>query len=420
MTIEPKNSPWGKKSSKEVKSNSSDNQGGEESSSNESWENGSLGGANRYKRSTGSRGSEPPELDEMVRKGQEKLKSLLPDGLNGRFISLIILVVIGIWAATGIYRVGPSERGVELVFGKYTETTLSGLHYNFPRPIGEVYIPSVDAQRRLNVGFIGDDSGKGGQSISDIPEESIMLTSDENIVDLDFTVLWRISDPELYLFAIREPESTIKIVAESAMREVVGQTTFDAAVTKGRQEIEEKTLVLMQKILDDYKSGVIVERIELQASDPPKEVIDAFNDVQRARQDRDRLSNEAEAYANSIVPQARGEAERLLREAEGYKESLIQNAKGEAQRFNSVYDTYRQAPDVTRQRMYLETMGNVYRNSNKVILDQHSGKKGDNQGVVSYLPLTDLLKLDKGAKPATGAGSATVTGPATVNNSQSN
>ena len=389
-----KNSPWGGNrpnkgfSKGNASKKNDDGEAGGSASNESSWgefnnqRSSNFGGGNFG-------GGNPPEIDDVLQKMQDGIRRLLPGGLNNRLFMLILIVGVSLWAATGIYRVGPAERGVELVFGKYSETTLPGLHYNYPAPIGEVFLPSVDLQRRLNVGFRSQEVGRSSQVPSDIASESIMLTADENIVDLDFTVFWRIGDPRLFLFAVRDPESTLKVVAESAMREVVGQTTFDLAVTRGRDEIEQKTLQVMQDILDSYESGVLVESIELQASDPPSDVIDAFNDVQRARQDRDRLRNEAEAYANSVVPEARGQAERLLREAEAYRERLVQEAKGEAQRFLSVYESYRQAPEITRQRMYLEVLGRIYQTSNKVIIDPDIASEGG-QGVVPYLPLNEL------------------------------
>ena len=392
-------SPW---DNKEGDNKGGDNKAGndgehhQDEQSSQSYDNvESLWQNNARKRSKAgsyrSNGGEPPEFDEIIGKVQHMMERMMPSGFNPNLIILILVVMGGIWAATGIYRVGPAERGVELVFGKYTETTLPGLRYNYPAPIGEVFLPSVDLQRRMNVGFRSQESLGNNQSQTDIASESLMLTSDENIVDLDFTVFWRIGDPRYYLFYVRDQEATLKVVAESAMREVIGQTTFDRAVTTGRDAIEQNTLEVMQRILDSYQSGILVEAVELQASDPPADVIDAFNDVQRARQDRDRLSNEAQAYANSIVPQARGEAERMLREAEGYKTRLIEEAKGEAQRFQSVYDSYESAPEVTRQRMYLEVLGKVYRQADKIVVDPEISGQGG-QGIVPYLPLNELNK----------------------------
>ena len=323
-----------------------------------------------------------PDIEDMLRKGQERFKKFSPMG-GGRGLALVALVVAGVWLASGVYRVEPGQEGIELVFGKLWERTSPGLHYNYPAPIGVVLKPEVERSRRLNIGYrsFGDNS-----AIRDISEESLILTGDENIVDMDFTVFYRVLDAVDFLFNMQNPERTVKIAAESAMREVVGQAKFDSVVTDGRADIEQKAAVLLQTTLDNYASGILIERVELQKSDPPTQVIDAFNDVQRARQDRDRLRNEAEAYANSIVPQARGGAEQTLREAEGYRDKLILEAQGEAARFVQVYDEYHKSPDVTKWRMFMETLGSVTANAEKVLMDENGS------GVVPYLPLPELGK----------------------------
>ena len=303
-------------------------------------------------------------------------------------IVIALIVAFAVWVFSGFYRVQPGELGIELVFGAYWETSDPGLHYNFPYPIGEVETPQVQQSRRADVGYrTSDFTGIRDQAQQEVPEESLILTGDENIVDMDFTVFWRIKNAQEYLFMIRDPEGTVKAVAESAMREVIGQTRFDQAVTVGREAIEVQSAGEIQAILDSYRAGIEVERVVLQQSDPPIEVIDAFNDVQRARQDRDRLRNEAEAYANTILPEARGEAQRILRAAEGMRERLIKEAEGEAQRFNSVYLAYKLAPEVTRKRMYLEAIGEVIGRSTKIIIEEDGGS-----GVVPYLPLPEISK----------------------------
>jgi membrane protease subunit HflK len=222
-----------------------------------------------------------------------------------------------------------------------------------------------------------------------VPEESLILTGDQNIVDIDFTVQWKIKDAGKFLFNIRDPRATVKVAAESAMREVVGQREFDWAVQgEGRGEIQAVTKGLLQKILDSYEAGIEVREVQLQQSDPPKEVLDAFNDVQRARQDKERLQNEAEAYANSIVPEARGRSEQMIQQAEAYKQQQISEAQGEAQRFLSVYKAYKAAPDVTRRRMYLETFGEIFGSANKIIMDSGAS----NSGIVPYLPLPEVQR----------------------------
>ena len=328
--------------------------------------------------------NDPADIEEIIRQGQERFKRFSPGGgFSGKTFAIVASVIAVIWLASGIYRVEPGQEGIELVFGKLWERTAPGLHYNYPSPIGQVITPEVERSRRMNIGYrsFGDSA-----NIRDVAEESLILTGDENIVDMDFTVFYRINDAVNFLFNMQNPENTLKIAAESAMREIVGQTRFDSVVTDGRASIEQRTALLLQETLNTYNSGLLIERVELQKSDPPSQVIDAFNDVQRARQDRDRLRNEAEAYANSIVPQARGEAERTLREAEAYRDRLLKEAEGEASRFNQVYIEYAKSPEVTLNRMYMETVGEVMGKAEKVLLDSN------NSGVIPYLPLPELGK----------------------------
>lgn len=355
------------------------------------WGGGGRGGS-------GGPGGQPPDLEDLIRKGQERVRGMIPGGgASPAVIGLVIVVAIAAWLATGFYRVQPGQQGVALIFGKVVNETIPGLRYNLPAPIGEVYTPQVEELRRVDVGFrgAGEISSRRSTAERDILEESLMLTSDQNIVDMDFTVFYQIKSAREYLFNIRGQEETVKVAAESAMREIVGQTTFDQAVTAERQQIEDKTQELLQKTLDQYGAGILIANVQLQKSDPPGEVIDAFNDVQRARQDKDRLQNEAQAYANSIVPVARGLAEKDIREAEAYREQQIQEAQGEASRFVSIHDAYLTAPDVTRRRMYLETIGAVLGSAHKVIIDQDS----NGSGVVPYLPLPEIEKR----QPRTGA-----------------
>lgn len=357
------------------------------------WGGGSGGGG-------GAGGRPPPDIEEMLRKGQERVRTMIPGGgASPKIIILLVVVAALLWLATGFYRVQPGQQGVALIFGKVVKSTPPGLDYNLPAPIGEVFTPQVDLSRRVDIGFRGaGEVSRGRSSERDVLEESLMLTGDQNIVDMDFTVFWKINDASKYLFNIRVPENTVKVVAESAMREVVGQTKFDVAVTTGREAMQDKTRELMQAILNQYESGIEITTIQLQKSDPPNEVIDAFNDVQRARQDRDRLRNEAEAYANSIVPVARGLAEKDIQQAQGYRERQIQEAQGEADRFISVYEAYKVAPEVTRRRMYLETLGEVLGSARKVIIDQ----KGGGSGVVPYLPLPEIQKRREEDKKEAG------------------
>ncbi len=355
------------------------------------WSNQNGGGDDGRGPWGGGGGKRPPDIEELLRRSQDRVKQFIPGGGGGgKLLVLLLILAVAGWAVFGgFYRVQPDEQGVELVFGEWVNTTGPGLHYNYPSPVGEVYRPKVTQVNKIDIGYRTVSDGRSRQGTQrDVPEESLILTGDQNIVDIDFTVLWRIKDAGKYLFNIRNPDATVKVAAESAMREVVGQTSFDDAVTIGRESIESRTKILLQAILDDYGAGIDIVDIQLQQSDPPRDVIDSFNDVQRAKQDRERLQNEAQAYANSIVPEARGEAEKLVQEANAYREKLIKEADGEGQRFLSVYESYRLAPEVTRRRMYLEAMGDVFADADKVIIDTGAG----GTGVVPYLPLPELRK----------------------------
>ena len=338
----------------------------------------------------GGGGNASPDFDEMIRKAQERLKRLFPGGGGGSYkgIVLIGIAILGLWLLTGFYRVQPGEQGVTLLFGKWVGTTGPGLNYFLPAPIGEVIKPNVERTNQIEVGYRGT-GGAGNGGARDVPEESLMLTGDQNIIDIDYVVQWRISDAGAYLFNVRDPENTIKLASESAIREVIGKTSLEEALTVGRVRVEEQTRNLLQSIMDGYDSGIFIAEVKMQKVDPPRDVIDAFNDVQRARQDRDRSQNEALAYRNDIIPRAKGEAERLILEARAYKDQVVKNAQGEADRFGSVYDSYLTAKDVTTRRLYLETMQDVLKSSDKVILDQNG--EGAN-GVVPYLPLPEIQK----------------------------
>ncbi len=328
---------------------------------------------------------EPPDLEELLRRGQDRFRRALPGGFGGgRVIGLAVLAGIALWFASGFYRVQPGELGVELLFGKYLRLTTPGLNYWLPRPIGQVITPNVDRTNQINIGFRG--AGEAGGAVRDVPQEGLMLTGDQNIIDIDFVVQWRIKNASDFLFNIREPEPTIKIAAESAMREIVGQTSLEDALTVKRQEVEARMRDLLQGILDEYGAGVLIADVKLQKVDPPAQVIDAFNDVQRARQDKERKQNEATAYANDILPRAKGEAQRMIQDATAYKEKLIREAEGEANRFLSVYNAYLEDKDVTRKRLFLERMQQVFKDSEKVIIDKGGA------GVVPYLPLPELRR----------------------------
>jgi membrane protease subunit HflK len=274
------------------------------------------------------------------------------------------------------FRVDADELGIVMRFGKLARSEPPGLHFRLPYPIEEVYLPKVTRQ---NITEIGMRSSGGARGVLRVGEESLMLTGDENIVDINVVVFWRIRDPLKYLFNIQRPEVTVKDIAESAMRDEVGQSNIQPLLTEARQKTEQAVQKLMQQLLDSYDAGVSVDQVQLQKVDPPAQVIDAFRDVQAARADKERLQNEAGSYANRIVPEARGEAERILQEARAYKEQVVAQATGQAARFLKVYDEYKRAPQVTRQRMYLETMGRVFAGTDKLILD--------NKGVQPVAPL---------------------------------
>jgi membrane protease subunit HflK len=339
---------------------------------------------------------QPPDLDEIIRKGQDSLKNIIPPGgLGGlRGIVLLVFLAAAAWMATGFYRVDTEEQGVVLVFGKWVDTTKPGLHYNWPSPIGKVYTPGVTRINRVELGFNTPSEPRGrGLAGRSVASDSLMLTGDENIVDINFTVFWRINDAGAYLFKVRDPVGTVKVASESAMRDIISQTPIQVALTEGRQSIEHKVRSVLQQRLDSYGAGIEVIQVQLLKTDPPAVVVDSFNDVQRARADRERLRNEAEAYRNDVLPRARGEAERLLQEAHAYREQVVNLASGDASRFLAVLTSYKLAKDVTVQRLYLETMEEILSGAPKMIID---GKAGG--GVVPYLPL-DQLRPRPGAKP---------------------
>jgi membrane protease subunit HflK len=354
------------------------------------WQGG--GGQGPWGGRPGGGGQQPPDLEELLRRSQEKVKRLFPGGSGGglggnrRGLVLIPLVVVAIWLASGFYRVQPDEQGVVLRFGEWIKTTQPGLNWHIPAPVESVFTPKVTRVNRVEVGFISPSEAGRGASSREVPGESLMLTGDENIVDINFVLLWQIKDAGQFLFNIRDPEPTVKAVAESVMREIIGKTPIVEATTEGRGAIELAAREQTQQILDAYGAGILVNQVQLQKVDPPSEVIDAFRDVQRAQADRERAQNEAETFANDILPRARGEAERLLQEAQAYRQEVVARAEGDAQRFVAVYDEYVKARDVTTRRIYLETMEDVLRDMNKVVIDSSAS----GAGVVPYLPLPEL------------------------------
>src|SRR5262245_7017425 len=299
-----------------------------------------------------------------------KLKQVIQGG-TGLPGSLLLLITIGIVAIISFYAftfsVDPDELGVVMQFGKPVRSEPPGLHFRLPYPIEEVRLPKVTRQNIIEIGMRSSEVVRGVQPV---PEESRMLTGDENIVDINFVVFWRIKDAHKYLFNIQKPDVTVKEVAESAMRDIVGQSNIQPLLTSERQKAEQAVHKLMQNVLDSYGAGVTIDQVQLQKVDPPTQVIDAFRDVQAARADKERLQNEAGSYANKVVPEARGEAERILQAARAYKEQAVAEATGQSARFLQIYEEYKKAPEVTRKRMYLETMERVLGGTYKIILDQ--------------------------------------------------
>ncbi len=336
------------------------------------------------------RGPTPPDIDKLIRNIQEKIKKFLPGGASTGnkpiFFGLIVLIII--WALTGLYRVLPDEQGVVLRFGKFVSTTQPGLNYHIPYPIENVFTPKVTKVNRMDIGFrSGSDSGFSSGGVADVPEESLMLTGDENIVNIDFSVFWVIKDAGKFLFKIQDPQGTVKAASETAMREVIAKSKIQPILTEGRSKIEIETQEIIQNILDEYESGIQITQVQTQKADPPDQVIDAFRDVQAARADMERSKNEAEAYRNDVIPRSRGEAAKILQAAEAYKKEVVAKAEGEASRFISIYNEYAQAKEVTQERMYLETMEKVMADIDKVIIDKNAGSS-----VVPYLPLPELKK----------------------------
>jgi len=336
------------------------------------------------------RGPTPPDIDEIIRNIQKTINRFLPGGgsKSGKPIILILAILAIVWAASGLYRVLPDEQGVVLRFGKFVKTTQPGLNYHIPFPVESVLTPKVTKVNRMDVGFrSGADSGFSSGGVADVPEESLMLTGDENIVNIDFSVFWVIKDAGNFLFKIQDPQGTVKAAAETAMREVIARSNIQPILTEGRSRIEIETQEIIQMILDEYNSGIQITQVQTQKADPPDQVIDAFRDVQAARADMERSKNEAEAYANDVIPRARGEAAKILQAAEAYKKEVVARAEGEASRFVAIYTEYAKAKVVTQERMYLETMEKVLADIDKVIIDKNAGA-----GVVPYLPLPELKK----------------------------
>lgn len=392
--------PWNQPGSNQPGSNKSEtgsnNEGPNEGPNEDPW--------GQRNRRTASHQQGPPDLDEMFRQAKERIDNLFgrrgggsgtgdsPSG-GGRFggsglIILLPIIGLGFWIATGFYTVDQGEQAVELRFGKYTETNDAGLHWHIPTPFESVEIVNTQNVNTVEVGY-----RKGSRSVQSVPREALMLTQDENIIDIHFAVQYDIKDPTDLLFNVNEYNSrdiadgVVRQATESAVREIVGRNTMDFAITDGRAQLAAEAKTLVQDILDRYRTGINIRTVEMQNAQPPEQVKDAFDDVVKAREDEQRLKNLAEAYANDIIPKARGFSARILQEADAYKASVIAKAAGETARFDQVLSEYSKAPSITRDRLYLETMEQVFSRSSKMLIDQQSG--GNN---VMYLPLDQLLK----------------------------
>ena len=361
---------------------------------------GTGGGGGKGPRGSGPQQSGPtsPDLEEFLRRSQDKLRRVLPGGnLGGKGLALIVLAAIAIWGLSGFFRVEPDELGVVLRFGKYVRDVKPGLNYHLPYPIESVLTPKVTRVNRIDIGMRSVEDLRRGTTTREVPAESLMLTGDENIVNVDFSVFWLVKPDGArdYLFNIQQPEGTVQAVAESAMREIIGRSELEPILA--RQNIEAPVHDLMQSTLDRYGAGVQITQVQLQKVDAPSQVIDAFRDVQAARIDQERAKNEAETYANKVVPEAKGRAAQITQSAEAYREQTVAEATGASSRFRQIYEQYKKAPEVTRQRMYLETMERLFGGTDKVIID--SGATG---GVVPYLPLDQLTRRPPAAPQAGG------------------
>lgn len=369
------------------------------------------GGDNRGGRKPGGEGPQIPEIDDIVKKGQEQLRVLMGGrGNNGgggsggggglgtgplftrKGIALGALAAAGLWAFMSFYTVRPEERSVELFLGKISAVGNPGLNFA-PWPFVTAEIVQVTGERQTDVG-----TGRDGEM-----DTGLMLTRDQNIVDIEFQVVWNITDPAKYLFNLADPTDTIKAVSESAMRDIIARSELAPILNRDRGVIASDLRAAVQSTLDSYNAGINVVRVNFDRADPPREVIDSFRAVQAAQQERDRLEKEADAYANRVTAGARGESARLLEESEAYRAQVVNNASGEASRFVSVFEEYVKAPDVTRRRMYLETMERVFGDMNKVILDGVGGEQAG-QGVVPFLPLNELGRMQQGAAAASTSG----------------
>lgn len=358
----------------------------------------------------------PPDLDQVFRDAKERLTrsfgggggnsggsggAQLPSaGMSFGMLALGAIVALGFWLFSGVYKVNQGEQGVELRFGREHTTTGAGLRWHWPSPIESVNVINIQNVNTVEVGY------RSRGSNSSVPKEALMLTEDENIIDIAFAVQFDIKSPTDLLFNVGDSiEVVVRQATESAVREIVGHNTMDFAITEGRAQIAAETKVLLQAILDRYETGINIRSVEMQNAQPPSQVKDAFDDAVRAREDEQRLINEAEAYANDIIPKSRGLAARIIEEAEGYKASIIADAKGEASRFDQVRIEYQKAPQVTRDRMYLDAMQSVLGNSSKMVIDQSSSNN------VMYLPLDKMIQNSAAAASNRAIGTQSTSSP---------
>jgi membrane protease subunit HflK len=355
-----------------------------------------LGGGGGGGGPRGPRRPDGPELNAALERLQNRMRDFFTgpggDGVRPGAIAAVAGVGVALWALSGVYIVQPNEVAVVTTFGAYSRSETPGIRYHLPSPIERIEKVPVTTLNRIDIGGVGE---------TDMPEESLMLTGDENIVDLDFSVTWRVADARAYVFTLRDPDVSVKAAAESAMREVVGKSELQAVLTTGRGQVQAQTAELMQRTLDSWGAGIIVVEVQIRTANPPAEVAAAFRDVNSAGQDQESARNEANTYRNRVINEAKGDAAKLIQSAEGYREQSVREATGDVARFNQIYDEYRRAPGVTQDRLYIETMQRVLQNSNKVIIDG----KGASAPII--LP-PDVFR------PRSAAPRATETAPATA------
>ena len=351
------------------------------------WNDPGNSGDNQWGKGNKSNNSSnglPPELEDFIGKLKSKFGGLFGDGNKGGSSGLLIIFsfLLIIWLLSGIYIVDPAERGVVLRFGKHVETVTEGPHWHIPYPIEQVEIVDVDRSRVITIGYRDNINGRAGEVLS----ESLMLTKDENIINAKFAVQYKIKNAEDYLFNVKNPTITLHQVTESAVREVVGKSKMDFVLTEGRAEMVLKVEDLVQKTLDKYGTGIIVTQVTMKDAQPPDQVQEAFADVVKAQEDNKKFINQAEAYRNDIIPKARGKVARIVAEANAYKEQIVAKAEGESSRFKQILTEYKKAPDVTRKRMYIDTMQNVLSKTGKIFIDSNSSNS------LFVLPIEKLLR----------------------------